>query len=258
MHSCLYVGQVRHRRYRPRVHQFSYRLFMTYLDLDELPTLFARYWLWSATRFNLAWFKRSDHLGDPEVPLSEAVRDRVEAETGQRPLGRICLLTHLRYFGCGFNPVSFYYCHNEDESLHSIVAEVNNTPWGEHHEYVFSVDSADTEQSAQYYTFSNRKSFHVSPFMPMDIHYRWVVSRPEKQLAVHIVNRHAGEKVFDASLDLNRVAINSRNMRQVLFQFPVITVKVVAAIYFEALRLWLKKVPFHPHHSPQPSEEHQA
>ena len=257
MNSCLYVGQVRHRRSRPRVHQFSYRLFMSYLDLDELPTLFKRYWLWSARGFNLAWFRRSDHLGDPRQSLSESVRERVERETGQRPKGRVCLLTHLRYFGFGFNPVSFYYCYNRDETLHSIVAEVSNTPWGERFEYVFRVDGKQAQSDDQYYSFSNRKEFHVSPFMPMDIHYRWLVSHPEQQLAVHIVNRHAGEKVFDASLDLERVEISSRSLRKILFQFPMITAKVVAAIYFEAFRLWMKKVPFYPH-SPRPREEQQV
>ncbi|MEZ5451088.1 MAG: DUF1365 family protein, partial [Thiolinea sp.] len=130
MHSRLYVGRVNHRRYTPRPHAFSYRLFMLYLDLDELPTLFKPYWLWSVDRPNLARFRRRDHLGDPQQPLSEAVRERIEQETGRRPAGPIRLLTHFSYFGYRFNPVSFYYCFDAaDQQLEYIVAEVNNTPW---------------------------------------------------------------------------------------------------------------------------------
>jgi DUF1365 family protein len=257
MNSYLYIGQVRHRRTSPRVHQFSYKLFMSYLDLDELPTLFNRYWLWSAERFNLAWFKRSDHLGDQAQPLSESVRDRVENETGHRPTGRVCLLTHLRYFGFGFNPVSFYYCYDKNEQLHSIIAEVSNTPWRERYEYVFPVNASHPIPVEDGYCFSNEKRFHVSPYMPMDIEYRWHVSRPEQALAVQIENLHAGEKMFEATLDLQRVVINSRSLRRILIQFPLITAKLVAAIYFEAIRLWIKKTPFYPHSS-QSREEHQS
>jgi len=257
MNSCLYVGQVKHRRTSPQIHQFSYKLYMTYLDLDELPTLFNRYWLWSAERFNLAWFKRSDHLGDPAGSLAESARDRVEHETGHRPTGRVCLLTHLRYFGFGFNPVSFYYCYDGNDRLHSIIAEVHNTPWGEQYEYVFPVITSYPDPEKGIYSFSNEKSFHVSPYMPMDIHYRWHVSRPEQALTVCIENLRAGEKIFEATLDLQREAINSRSLRRVLTRFPLITAKVVAAIYYEALRLWIKKIPFYPHSS-QSREEHQT
>ena len=257
MNSCLYVGQVKHRRTSPKIHQFNYKLYMTYLDLDELPTLFNRYWLWSAERFNLAWFKRSDHLGDPEGSLAESARDRVEHETGHRPTGRVCLLTHLRYFGFGFNPVSFYYCYDGNDRLHSIIAEVHNTPWGERYEYVFPVNTSNPAPEKGIYSFSNEKSFHVSPYMPMDIHYRWHVSRPEQALAVCIENLRAGEKIFEATLDLQREAINGRSLRRVLTRFPLITAKVVAAIYYEALRLWIKKIPFYPHPS-QSREEHQT
>jgi DUF1365 family protein len=110
MHSALYIGQVKHRRQAPRVHEFRYPLFMAYLDLAELEQVFARRWFWSIDRANLASFRRSDHLGDPALPLADAVRELVAERTGVRPRGPIRLLTHLRYFGYCFNPVSFYYC----------------------------------------------------------------------------------------------------------------------------------------------------
>ena len=110
MNSCLYVGQIRHRRLAPKPHFFFYRIFMAYLDLQELDTVFTGNPLWSTRRPALAWFRRADYLGDPSVPLDQAVRDLVEQKTGVRPIGPVRVLSHLRYFGYSFNPVSFYYC----------------------------------------------------------------------------------------------------------------------------------------------------
>ena len=137
MQSCLYNGWVRHRRFAPRAHAFRYRLFMAYLDLTELDHVFRGRWFWSTRRPALAWFRRADYLGNPSVPLDQAVRDAVERDTGMRPRGPIRLLTHLRYFGHGFNPVSFYYCFDPaDTRVETIVAEITNTPWAERHAYV--------------------------------------------------------------------------------------------------------------------------
>ena len=137
MRSCIYRGHVRHRRFTPVEHAFRYPLFMMYLDLDELPHVLDVHPLWSARRPAPAWFRRRDYHGDAAVPLDEAVRATVAEQTGSRPRGPIRLLTHLRYFGYCFNPVSFYYCFDEeDRRVETIVAEVNNTPWGERHCYV--------------------------------------------------------------------------------------------------------------------------
>ena len=176
MHSAIYHGSLRHRRFAPRPHGFSYPLFMVYLDLTELDTVFKGRWLWSTRRAALARFVRADYLGDPAQPLDQAVRDLVESRGGQRPLGPIRLLTHLRYFGYGFNPVSFYYCFDAaGERVECIVAEVNNTPWGERHCYV--LDQAQT--AAGHYRYRSVKAMHVSPFMPMDLEYEWHFSGPE-------------------------------------------------------------------------------
>ena len=246
MNSCIYEGQVRHRRFTPRSHQFSYRLYLLYLDLAELPELFDRYWLWSAHRPNLAWFRRKDHMGDPTVPLDTIIRQNITHATGIQPEGPIRLLTHLRYFGYGFNPVSFYYCYDrEDKHLQTIVAEVNNTPWGEQHYYV--LPASEHSGHSRHLQFKRQKEFHVSPFMPMDIDYDWRFSVPNKSLNVHMENYHAGNKVFDATLLLQRAPINSANLARVLLQYPLITSKVVVAIYWQALRLLLKKVPFYSH-----------
>jgi DUF1365 family protein len=246
MKSCIYEGQVRHRRLAPTRHVFKYRLFLLYLDLEELPGLFNRYWLWSGRRFNLAWFRRRDHLGEPQTSLPDAVREQVKSATGLTVKGPIRLLTHLRYFGFGFNPVSFYYCFDESDSrIEAIVCEVNNTPWGEQFTYVLKVD--ESSEKGNHLNFRQDKQFHVSPFMPMDVNYNWRFSWPDDILHVHMANLREQQKIFDASLALKRKQITSFQLARVLLLYPAITLKVVAAIYFEAIRLWLKKLPFYSH-----------
>jgi uncharacterized protein len=248
--SCIYAGQVRHRRFTPRSHQFSYKLFLMYLDLSELPSVFDRFWLWSIEKTNIATFRRRDHLGDKKLPLDTSVRDHIEETAGRRPMGPIRLLTHLSYFGYRFNPVSFYYCFDEaDENLEFIVAEVNNTPWGE--QYCYVLDSRDNQSQGNTADSSNRiqryfenKRFHVSPFMPMDMQYDWRFSTPGDALSVHMENHQNDRKVFDATLKLEQRQLTGRNLAMALVQFPFITMKIVAAIYYQALLLWLKKIPF--------------
>jgi uncharacterized protein len=246
-HSCIYEGHVRHRRFQPVVNQFRYRVFLMYLDLDELPTLFANRLLWSADRVNLAYFRRRDHLGDPSVPLDQAVRNLVEQQTGQRLNGAIRLLTHLRYFGYCFNPASFYYCYDPSGGrVDAIVVQIHNTPWGEEHCYV--LDEAHNEHPAPgFKRFQHPKEFHVSPFMPMDIWYDWRFKEPGKTLNVHFMNYHAGKKIFDATLTLARQELTPHNLSRVLLSYPPMTLKVITMIHWQALRLWLKGAKFYVH-----------
>ena len=243
MDSCIYEGRVRHTRTAPAEHSFDYRLFLMYLDLEELPTLFRRRWLWSVSRPALARFRRSDHIGSAGEPLDASVRRLVEEETGSRPRGPIRLLTNLAYFGYCFNPVSFYYCFDErDENVEFIVAEVNNTPWGETDTYVLPCVA-----SRRSWRFAPQKKMHVSPFMPMDVDYRWALSAPGEQLSVYMANSRDGRKFFDATMSLQRRPISSRALAGVLLRFPFMTLKVIFAIHWEALRLWVKRCPFYDH-----------
>jgi DUF1365 family protein len=198
--SAVYEGRVRHRRHAPRAHAFSYRMAQLYLDLDELDAAFRGRWLWSVGRRNLAAFHRRDFLGDPARPLADAVRDRVEAATGERPLGAVRLLTHLRYAGLSFNPVSFYYCFDAGGTLHSIVAEITNTPWKERHAYVLPVATAERRGRALHWRFD--KAFHVSPFLPMQRRYGWTFTEPGDGLQVHMDVCDGSEREFDATLQL--------------------------------------------------------
>ena len=244
MHSALYHGWLDHRRLVPRRHAFRYRLFMAYLDLAELDDVFRGRWLWSARRAALARFDRRDHFGDPAQPLGDSVRALVAERTGRRPGGPIRLLTHLRYFGYVFNPVSFYYCFDTaDRTVEAVVAEVTNTPWGERHCYVLQPDAL----SAVELRARSAKALHVSPFHPMALRYDWRLGTPGEALRVHMTLRpsesDAAAPIFGATLALRRVPITAASLAATLLRFPWMTAKVIAAINWEALRLWLKGTP---------------
>ena len=247
MHSCIYEGTVRHRRFRPRPNIFRYRLFFMYLDLEELPNLFDRHPLWSFQRPNVAYFRRKDHFGDPKMPIDQAVRDLVAQETGSPPEGPIRLLTHLRYFGYCFNPASFYYCYDATGSrVETIIVEIHNTPWGEVHCYVLSREQ--NQHPVKYWRrYQFKKIFHVSPFIDMDINYDWRFREPGEFIRVHMIDHQNGQTLFDASLNLKRLEFSTKALTHVLVKYPLMTAKVTTMIYWQALRLLLKKVPVFVH-----------
>lgn len=216
-----------------------------YLDLAELDQVFARRWLWSTRGPAPAWFRRQDHLGDPAQPLDQAVRGMIEQRLGRRPEGPIRLLTQLRYLGYVMNPVSFYYCYDrDDQRVETVVAEVHNTPWGEEHCYVLDFRESTAGDPL---AIRHRKAFHVSPFMGMDMDYAWRLTAPASSLSVDIQNRRDDGLLFDASLRLERREITGWRLAWVLARYPWITVRVILAIYWQALWLWIKRVPYVPH-----------
>jgi len=244
--SCIYEGYVRHRRYEPVQNAFRYRLFMLYLDLDELPGVLEGRWWSSGHRPALAWFRRADYHGAAEVPLAEAVRATVARVTGVRPWGPIRLLTHVRYWGYCFNPVSFYYIYDEgDTRVETIMAEITNTPWNERRAIV--LDGRHDEGGRGVKRFRFKKDFHVSPFMPMDIEYDWRFTEPGARCMVNIENWRAGRKVFDATLTLERRVLTHAALGRCLMRYPFMTMKVIAAIHYQAARLWLKRAVFYAH-----------
>lgn len=255
MKSCIYTGHLRHRRFTPVKNTFRYGLFLVYLDLSELEGVFRGRWFWSTDHFNLAYFSRRDHLGDTRVSLDTAVRDLVASRTGTRPEGPIRLMTHLRYFGYCFNPVSFYYCYDPGgQRVETIVAEINNMPWREQHCYVLG-ESLNVGRG-RWKRFEFEKDFHVSPFMDMNIHYDWRLQEPGETLNIHMNNFEGEKKIFDATLTLRRLDLSGKHLARVLVHYPFMTAKVVGAIHWQALRLWVKRAPFHPHPAKQvnPSE----
>ena len=248
-HSYLYTGSVTHNRKAPVPHSFTYNMFMVYLDLDELEELNS-FKFWSTRTFAPARFKRKDFMGPHELDLAKAVRRRVYEQTGFRPKGPVRMLTHLRYFGLSFNPVTFYYCFDpdQDDRVQAVVAEITNTPWGERHSYVLLDPDHIYKNGTTRHQF--RKDFHVSPFMPMEQDYVWFFSNPGQRLQVHMQNLEKDKKVFDVSLSLIQQPMTQRTMSRVLLEYPLMTWRVMAGIYSQAFKLWAKNIPFHSHPNP--------
>ena len=242
--SAIYEGWVRHRRFTPVEHAFTYRHTMLLLDLAELPGVLDRHPLYSARRSAMASFRREDHFGDPARPLDDCVRELVQQRIGRRPEGPVRLLTTLRTMGHNFNPVSFYYCFAPDsERVEAVVAQVTNTPWGESHAYVLARHGSETVMRD-----TMEKVFHVSPFIGMGNKYEWRVTEPAERLLVHIDERDDdGAQVFDATLSLERHEITRARLNRIMARFPAMSLRVAALIYWNALKLKLKGAPYFPH-----------
>ena len=226
----VYLGTIRHRRFSPVAHAFSYPLFMVLLDVDRIGEQMRTSRFTSWNRFNWASFDDRDHLGDPRLPLRERLRIDAVQQGVTMPDGRILLLTHLRYLGYCFNPVSFFYCLDRDGQVALILADVHNTFGGSHRYWVRPHDTA-------------AKQLYVSPFLPPDLQYAFDFSRPDASLVAHIEARDEGVARFDATLRLERRPWTASEIRRALLRHPVMTAGVVAGIHWEALKLWWKGVP---------------
>jgi DUF1365 family protein len=244
MHSAIYTGFVRHRRFSPKSHEFKYNVFMPFIDLDELDTVFRKSFFWSVSKKNLASLQRRDFFGDTKLSIKDSIIQLVHRQAGILPIHRVCLLANLRYFGHAFNPISTYYCYDRDEKLLCIVAEVTNTPWKEKHCYVIANHSPDKKQlSARF-----NKDFHVSPFLPMDMSYRWQSNTPGDDLYIHMQNYGSDhQKIFDATLILKAQQVTPQQLDLMILKYPFMTLQVVFGIYWQALKLFMKGMHVYSH-----------
>lgn len=242
LNSAIYEGRIRHRRFAPIRREFSQRIFMVYLDLDEIPEVMGIHPLWSTRRRAPARFRRADYLGPPGRPLKAAVADLVEDRTGHRPGGPIRMLTHLRYWGRIENPVTFYYCFDRTGTvLETVVAEVTNTPWGDRHTYLID---GPADRSGVVSTRTG-KAMHVSPLMGMDHEYDLRFGTPAGRMPVHISSRRGEELHFDATLNLERRPISRRRLGRLLAEYPPMSLAVIAGIHVQAAITWLRGASFH-------------
>ena len=239
----IYNGNIRHRRYAPFMQKFSYKTFMCYFDIKNIETMFKKSIFWNVNKWALVSFYRNDYHGNPKLSLDEAVRETIKKNTDYDPQGPIRLLTHLRYFGYCFNPVSFYYCFDKDDvSVELIMAEVTNTPWNERYCYFIK------DKKNKNFNQSLKKKFHVSPFWDMDHDYEWYFASPSSSINVHMINYKEDKKVFDATLTLNeKKSMTFNNLLLYSLRFPFITLMVFFRIHYQALKLLIKGATFYEH-----------
>ena len=244
MNSALYQGWVSHRRYLPRGHAFRYRMGLLYLDLSEQEAVLALSPLAGRSRWAPFAWRETDFL--PQLTgqgmrLIDAVRQRVGEALGHTPEGRICLLAQPRSWGLAFNPASFFYCYDAQDRLAAILCEVSNTPWRERYHYVLPVNAEGESRHRV------AKSFHVSPFLPRELEYRMRYSPPGEHLHIRMEDWQGNDKLFEAGLGLNRVELSRSSLHRHLLAFPWMTGKTLLAIYWQALRLLLKRTPIFSH-----------
>lgn len=239
--SGIYAGTVRHRRFRPAEHAFTYDVFFAYLDVDRIPELMAATALASHDRFNCASFHEADHFGDPARPLRERLAGDAARHGLALPSGPIYLLTHLRYFGYTFNPVSFFYCFEPDGRMPLVLAEVNNT-FGETCNYW--VPGGGRIRAAA------EKKFHVSPFIEPECRYDWEIGMPGESLALQLDVAQDGQPLLDCTLLLKHRPWSTRELARALVRYPWMTVRVITAIHWQAIRLYFKGVPVVRHPGP--------
>lgn len=236
INSAIFTGRVRHRRHTVTDHYFSYPMYMMGLDLDEVDQVAKRFRLFSNGRFNLLNFRRSDYLGDPKLPLKQAVTEKVNELSPQATaIDQVYMLGQVRCLGLYFSPVNFFFCY-QDGKPKWMLAEVHNTPWNERHCYLVNI--ANPEHS--------KKEFHVSPFMSLDMHYRWRIKLQDQRILVHIENWNE-QKLFDATLALKKNPLSQKVLLATLRQWPVMTFTILRGIYWQAIKLFGKRVPYYSH-----------
>jgi len=247
--SALYAGKVMHQRLKPRRHRLSYRMFFLLLDLDEIEMLSKRLHLLSHNRFNLFGFADRDHGDGSSASLKAYVERHLEMAGIETDGGPIRLLSMPRMLGYAFNPLSVYFCHNRQGDLRAILYEVNNT-FGERHSYLIPVGDGHDGTVRQ----SCEKRFYVSPFMGMGMDYRFRIGLPGDNVAVHITGSDDQGPLIVASFSGKRRALTDAALMRAFVSYPLLTLKVVAGIHWEALKLWAKGVRL----QPRPAPPHRA
>ncbi|GGW68046.1 DUF1365 domain-containing protein [Alishewanella tabrizica] len=236
---AVYCGRVGHKRFLPKVHGFDYPYSAYWLDCaelnaDSLAAVGIQY-----ERFGAISFRRKDFL-EGSADLSDAVRQKVQQLGGDKPIKQVFLLSPLASWGLYFSPLNLYYCYSEDAAFAYLLAEVSNTPWNERHYYLQQLIPAQLQ-------YQHDKDFHVSPFNPLDMQYRWQIPAPTETLFCSITNIREEKAVFSAWFTLRRFNLTKAVRRKILIRQPWQSVQIFTRIYWQALKLLVKRVPIYAH-----------
>ncbi|MES2140431.1 MAG: DUF1365 domain-containing protein [Bacteroidota bacterium] len=246
LNSCLYKCTVMHNRLEPKQHRFHYNIFMFYIDLDEIDLLTQKLWMMSRNRFNFFSFKDSEHLQLPrENPdKSKNVKQHITDYLQQNGItignGKIRLLTNLNVLGYNFNPVSFYYCFDANNSPLCVVAEIGNT-FGEIKPFFLGENNLTSNK----FYLNTTKYFYVSPFIDHDTNFDFNLVIPDDKLNIRIDDYKNEKRFFISTLTGVREPISNFNLLKYSIRFPFITLKIITLIHWNAIKLWLKKIPYH-------------
>lgn len=240
MNSAIFKGKVKHNRFLPREHKFSYNLYLNWIDLDEVEKVFnIPLLLWSGKFPAIIKFNRQKYMSPKEQDLKIVVLDKIEKALGFRPSGKVCLLTTIQYFGFCYNPVSFYFAHDENDEVVAVASEINNTPWDERFTYCHDLRKNGLHNF--------QKEFHISPFMPMEMSYSWYFLVKDEKIFIDMQNIENGEIIFNANLNLVKQDFSVGAMLKAAIIYPLMPLKITFGIYYHAFCLWWKKTPFYSH-----------